>query len=88
MGVWHAQAFNEKTLQACTVTRVVRYCMLCRLEFHEGEDVQQQVSLAVGLRPTLTPVALPPPTPLRGRSVLREEMPAEEAEGEGDNRPS
>jgi hypothetical protein len=91
MGIWRAGAHNEKTNQAAIVDRLVRYCTLCRMEFHEGEEVQKALSLAVGLRPTLTALdgpALPAPTPLPRRGVLREEVTAQQPEGEGDDRPA
>lgn len=60
MGMWRSEAYNPKNQQACFVNRIVRYCWLCRKEFHEGENVQAQVNLAVGLPPTLTPLDAPP----------------------------
>lgn len=55
------EAYNPANQQACFLNRVVRYCWLCRKEFHEGENVQQQINLAVGLPPTLTPISPPAP---------------------------
>lgn len=40
MGMYSAQAYNEENDQVCRITRVVQYCTLCKVDFHEGEAIK------------------------------------------------
>lgn len=53
MGIFQALAQNEESAEMCRITRVVRYCRICRKDFHEGEAIKETVRKAVNLPPAL-----------------------------------
>jgi hypothetical protein len=65
LGLWRGQSYNEKTNEVCFITRTVRYCPICREDYHEGASVRAELAMAVGLPPTLAPVSNPAPDNVR-----------------------
>jgi hypothetical protein len=48
VGMWRDQELDEKSSMLVIITRIVRYCPLCRVDFHEGSSIKQDMRRALG----------------------------------------
>lgn len=60
LGHWRFTAINRQTDEIGFATRNVRFCPLCREDYHEGAPVQAELNRSVGLPPMVSVVARAP----------------------------